>query len=120
MDNPAVHHADAEHAEHVHVVPAKVLLATFGALLVLTFITVAVTWFNFGSAGNLAIALGIAVIKAGLVALYFMHLRYDRPFHGFLFIASLAFVALLAGTVLVDTKVYQPQLIPGPAPAVRK
>lgn len=112
---------DTGHAEgEVHIVPPRVLLATFGALLVLTVATVVVTRWDFGSAGNLAIALGIAVVKAGLVALYFMHLRYDRPFNGFLLIVALAFVALLAGTVLVDTEEYQPQLIQGPAPALRR
>lgn len=100
---PHESHAPEAHEDHVHIVPPRVLLATFGALLVLTVVTVAVTWFDFGSVGNLSIALGIAVVKAGLVALYFMHLRYDKPFHGFLLIVSLAFVALLAGTVLVDS-----------------
>lgn len=102
---------------HVHVVPPRVLLAVFGALLVLTVATVAVTKVDLGRF-NLWVALAIAVVKAGLVALYFMHLRYDRPFNGFLLIVALAFVMLLVGGTLTDALQYEPQLIPGYAPAL--
>jgi cytochrome c oxidase subunit 4 len=105
------------HTSTVHVVPLPVLLAVWGALLVLTFATVAATWVDLGPF-NLWVALGVATAKAGLVALYFMHLRYERPLNGFLLIAALAFVMLLAGLALMDTREYSPELIPGYAPAV--
>ena len=60
------------------MVPLRVLLTVFVVLLLLTFMTVAATWFDFGG-WALVIALGIATVKASLVALYFMHLRYDQP-----------------------------------------
>lgn len=99
---------------HPHVVPVPLLLAVFGLLLVLTFATVAVTFVDLGPL-NIIIALGIAVIKAGVVAMYFMHLRYDRPFHGMIFIGSLLFVAIFIGMLLLDTKAYQPNLLGKPA-----
>lgn len=102
---------------HFHVVPPKVLLGVWGALLVLTWGTVAATWIDLGPF-NLWLALGIAVVKAGLVALYFMHLRYDHPFHGFLLIAALAFVMLLVALALLDSQQYAPDLIPGYAPGM--
>ncbi len=107
------------HVAGVHVVPLKVLFGIWGTLLALTFVTVAVTWFDLGPF-NLWVALGIAVVKAGLVALYFMHLRYDSPFNGFLLIGALAFVMLLAGVALTDSHQYEDQLIPGYAPAIKK
>ena len=102
----------------VHVMPLKMLMLVLGALLALTVLTVAVTYVNLGSF-NLIIALAIATAKALLVALYFMHLRYDRPFHGIVFLAAILFVMLFVGMVLVDTSAYQPDLIEGEAPAMK-
>ena len=105
-------------AKHVgHVVPLKILVAVWAVLVVLTWLTVAITWIDLGTL-NLWAALAIATVKASLVILYFMHLRYDRPMNAVVFIASLAFVALFVGGALLDTKEYQPELIPGYAPAV--
>ena len=81
----------------------------FAVLLALTFLTVAATWFDVGGWG-LAIALGIATIKASLVVLYFMHLRYDNPFYAVVFIAALMFLALLLSLTLLDTLQYQPEV----------
>ena len=50
-------------------------------LLILTGITVGASYIDFGS-GNVAIALFIASIKAILVALFFMHLKDDKPVNG--------------------------------------
>ena len=100
-----------------HVVPAKVLVFTWVALMVLTFITVKAVDFDLG-AFNLFIALGIATAKATIVALYFMHLRWDRRFYSFVFISALLFVLLFISLALMDTLSYQPELIPGFAPEV--
>jgi cytochrome c oxidase subunit 4 len=96
---------------HVHVVPIPVLALTWGGLILLTWVTVAATWIDMGSL-NLWVAMLIATVKAGLVALYFMHLRWDLPFHGVVFLGSLVFVFLFVGIVLMDTVAYQPDLIP--------
>lgn len=96
------------HAEHemVHVMPFRVLVTVFVALLVLTVATVAVTWVDLGQF-NLWLAMAIATVKASLVALYFMHLRYDNPFNGLILIVGLGFLALFLGLVLLDTFQYQ-------------
>ena len=107
------------HAMHVHVVPLRVLLATWGALLVLTALTVAAASLDLGSL-NIVVALGIAVLKSTVVALYFMHLRYDRPFHAIAFIVALLFVFLFITFALLDTQQYRPDLIPGYAPAIEE
>jgi len=111
-------HVD-EHAGHVHVVPPWMLLAVFGALLVLTIITVGVTAFDFGRTVNVWMALGIAVTKATLVALYFMHLRWDSPFNGLVCIAAMFFVALFIGISVLDTKEYNVNFQPPPVTAAR-
>jgi cytochrome c oxidase subunit 4 len=58
-----------------HIVPTRVYYAVFTTLMTLTGITVAVAFVDLGFL-NIAMALGIAVIKATLVILYFMHVRY--------------------------------------------
>lgn len=111
MQNPSV----ATHAHHephgAHVVPVGVLLAVFGALMVLTILTVAATMVDLGPL-NIWIALGIAVVKAALVALYFMHLRYDSPFNGIILITALFFVAVFIGIALLDSTEYHPNYEP--------
>ena len=92
-----------------HVVPVRVLLAVFSALMALTAATVAATWFDLGSL-NLAIALGIATIKAALVALYFMHLRYDHPFYAVVLLTAMLFLAVFLSLTLLDTFQYQPDV----------
>lgn len=101
----------------VHIVPFRVLAAVFGALLVLTVVTVAATRVDLGSL-NLWLAMGIATIKAALVVLYFMHMRYDHPFNAVVFVTALAFVALFVSFALIDSAAYQPELIPGYAPEI--
>ena len=68
-------HARSRRSGHEHVTPLSVYLGIFGALMVLTAVTVAVAFVDLGSL-NILVALGVAVFKASLVVLYFMHLKY--------------------------------------------
>ncbi len=101
-----------------HVLPLRTLFAVLGTLLVMTFVTVAVSWFDFGRF-NLWIALGIAAFKASLVLLFFMHLKYDKPFNAIVIILSIALVVLFIAITLTDTAQYEPQRIPGYAPSIK-
>jgi cytochrome c oxidase subunit IV len=103
---------------HTHGVPLRVLLLVWAALLVLTGVTVGVRGIDLGAWG-LWVAMAIATVKATLVLLYFMHMRYDRPINAIVFIAALLFVTLFVGFALLDTTAYGPELIPGYAPAIR-
>jgi len=93
---------------HAHVVGMPVLIATFVALLILTWLTVGARQVDLGPAANIALALGIALVKAAAVALYFMHLRYDSLFNGIILIAALLFVVIFIAISLIDTDQYQP------------
>ena len=95
-------HASHEH----HVVSVKLLVGVFVALMLLTFLTVAAIWVDLGAL-NIWVAMGIATIKATLVALYFMHLRWDRPFNLFTLVGSLFFVALFLGFCMRDSREYK-------------
>ena len=112
------HHADHDfHPEVGHVVPLPLLFGVLGALLVLTFATVAITWVDLGRF-NLLAALAIATVKGSLVLLYFMHLRWDRPFNAVVMVFTLALVALFIGFCLIDSAEYVPDLVPGYAETV--
>lgn len=98
-------------AHHVHVMPLPVLFGVFAALILLTVLTVAVTYVDLGAL-NIWIALLVAAVKAALVGLYFMHLRYDSPFNGIILAISLLFVAIFIAAALGDVKEYQHYLLP--------
>ena len=63
-------------SRHDHVVPLPVYFAIFTALLVLTAVTASIAYVDLGRL-NVFVALTIAIVKASLVLLYFMHLRYS-------------------------------------------
>lgn len=102
-----------EHTSNgVHVASMRLLVTIMVALMVGTWLTVSVTHFDFGFL-NIWIGLAIATAKAVLVGLYFMHLRWDKPFNAFIFISAFAFLFLFIGITLMDTAHYQDVLIPG-------
>lgn len=101
---------DDHHDDHhgiSHVASTKVLLGTGGSLLFLTIVTVLATKVDFGSSMNLALAMFIAVIKATLVVLFFMHLKYDKIFHTVIFMSAVLAAALFVGFTLMDSGQYQ-------------
>src|SRR5690606_460271 len=109
-DDGHAHATAHEHHGLAHVTPISLLFGIFGALVVLTVVTVAVTKVDLGAQGNLVVAMVIATIKAGLVVTYFMHLRWDRTFHVLLFLGSLLFVLLFLGLAITDRQEYQPSI----------
>ena len=112
---------DHNHIEVGHAVPIKFLTAICCLLLFLTAVTVWVSRYDFNEINiaemGIIMALFVATVKATIVGLYFMHLRWDRPFIGFIFIGSILFVVLFISLALTDTMEYQPEIIPGDTPA---
>jgi len=103
------HDAHDDHDDHglAHTASVRVLLATGGSLLFLTLVTVLATKVDFGANLNLAVAMLIAVIKATLVVLFFMHLKYDKIFHTVVFTSAILAAALFVGFTLMDSSQYQ-------------
>ena len=80
----------------------RTYVAVWGALIVLTGVTVLVSYVHLGMM-NVVVALIIASVKASLVALYFMHLRTEsRLVWGFALTPIFFLVLIIAGT-LSDT-----------------
>jgi cytochrome c oxidase subunit 4 len=100
----AAHHDDNDIS---HVATVKVLVGTGGTLLLLTLVTVMATRIDFGANINLGVAMAIAVLKAALVILFFMHLKYDKLFHSVVFISAILAASLFVGFTLMDSGQYQ-------------
>ncbi|TWU56388.1 hypothetical protein Poly51_22980 [Rubripirellula tenax] len=88
--------------DFAHPMPVSMLLAVFGALVVLTIVTVAQASFDFGSY-DILIVMGIATIKATLVMLFFMHMAWEKPFNTIVFVGSFVFVGLFVIFTLSDS-----------------
>lgn len=85
-----------------HIPSKKQLLAVFGGLMVLTILTVAVTYIHIPQPYGIIVAMAIATAKASLVAAFFMELYWDRWFNSMLLVLSVIFVILLIGLSLLD------------------
>ena len=98
---------DMHQETHIHVVSVKLLASIFVILMILTGLTYAVTTVDFGYSTNLIVAIAIAVIKSFLVALYFMHLRWDNPFNSLCLLTAILFVGLFIVITSIDSGQYQ-------------
>ena len=84
-----------------HVVSPKNYALILTALLVGTAVTVWVAQVDLGP-WSLAVALTIAVLKATLVVLFFMHMKYSHRLNWIFFAAAIIWLVLLISMVLVD------------------
>ncbi len=78
---------------HEHVSPVSLYVKVLLSLFVLTGLTYAVSFADLGPA-SLWVAMIVAFGKATLVAMFFMHLKYDDRYHGFVFLSTIIFVAI--------------------------
>ena len=84
-----------------HVSPKSTYYAIFGALMVGTVITVAAAFINLGIL-NFPVALAIAVTKATLVILFFMHVKYSSSLTKLFVGMAFFFLFVLFGLTLTD------------------
>jgi cytochrome c oxidase subunit 4 len=91
------YHADSEH----HIVPLSTYYKVFAALMVLLFITVAAARVELG-VFNVPIAVGIAVVKAVLIILFFMHVKYSSKLVWVFSGAAFVFVGIMFALTLSD------------------
>lgn len=97
VHNPSM----AEHHGH-HLVPKRTLIKVFVALVFLTILTVTVVMVDLGVL-NVPVALGIAAVKASLVVMIFMGLKYDSPMNALVLSIGVLFVILFLTFTLFDT-----------------
>jgi cytochrome c oxidase subunit 4 len=99
MASPTESHAG--HAGEPHVLPLSVYWGVFLALVVGTIVTVWTATIDLG-AMNLVVALAIATIKASLVILFFMHVKYSSKFVWVFASTGFLFVMLQFAFTLMD------------------
>ncbi|MFN7684920.1 MAG: c-type cytochrome [Oligoflexia bacterium] len=91
-----------QHDKHEHPILAdKTALGVLGALLVLTVVTVAVSRVDLGIF-NFTVALLIAVVKATVVGMWFMGLKYDTKENTLIFVSSFLFLAIFIVLTATD------------------
>ena len=85
----------AEHADH-----SKAFLVVFVLLLILTVVTVGLSFVPFPShAMNIAIGVLVAVVKAALVVLIFMHLKWEKKWWLGIVLFPIALILIIIGLV---------------------
>jgi cytochrome c oxidase subunit 4 len=84
-----------------HVSPKSIYYTIFGALMVLTAVTVGVAFINLG-AMNFPVAIGIAITKATLVILFFMHAKYSSTLTKLFVGTAFFFLFIMLGLTMTD------------------
>lgn len=92
--------SSTEHA--AHILPLRVYLIVAALLLIATGLTVTIAQIDFGP-WNLVVAMLIAGIKATLVAMFFMHLKYDSKLYSVVFVGAILFLAIFITFTMFDT-----------------
>src|ERR1700689_2642746 len=85
----------------VHIVPKRIYFAVFAALIVLTWVTTYVSTVDLGR-WNIFVALAIAIFKASLVVMFFMHVWYSTRLTKMIVTASIFLLILLPFLTMAD------------------
>lgn len=94
--------AQGKHENHAtHIVPVPIYLAVFATLILLTWVTAWVSTVDLGPL-NIYVALSIAIFKASLVILFFMHVKYGTKLTKMIVGAGLFWLILLLFLAMVD------------------
>ena len=84
-----------------HILPTRVYYTIFAILLLCTFLTWRIAYFDLGPL-NIVAALGIAVFKAVLVVLFFMHAKYSTRLTWVVALAGVFWLGMLLALTMGD------------------
>jgi cytochrome c oxidase subunit IV len=84
-----------------HILPTRVYYTIFGVLMLCTYVTVQIAFFDLGAL-NVVAALAIAVFKAVLVVLFFMHVRYSTRLTWVVVIGAVFWLVILLALTAGD------------------
>ena len=84
-----------------HILPKRVYYTIFAILMFCTYLTVQIAFFDLGVLNTIA-ALGIAVFKATLVVLFFMHLKYSPRLTWAVVLGSIFWLGILIALTMSD------------------
>lgn len=86
---------------HNHIISYKTLFGVLLALLALTGVTVGASYVDLGRL-NVWVALAIASVKASLVLLIFMHMKFEGRLLKLSFLSTVGFLAVMIGFTFWD------------------
>ncbi len=84
-----------------HIVPKRIYYTIFAILMLCTYLTVQIAFFDLGVLNAVA-ALTIAVIKATLVVLFFMHVKYGTRLIWAVVVGSVFWLGILLALTMGD------------------
>jgi cytochrome c oxidase subunit 4 len=85
-----------------HISPKSTYFTIFGALMVCTALTVVAAFIDFPASLNFPVALTIAVFKATLVVLFFMHVKYASRLTKLIVGVAFFFLGIMLTLTLAD------------------
>lgn len=101
------HKHNPDHSDHIghapanHRSPLSVYFLVFGALMVLTVLTVWVSRIDLGTM-NTAVAMTIAIAKATVVILWFMHVIHSPKMTWIVVVSSFVWLGVLFALTFAD------------------
>ncbi len=92
--------AAAHESEHP-IIPDGVFIQVWVGLLILTAITVGASVYFPGRVG-IAVAMIVTPVKAALILMYFMHLKYEKKIFTIMFLAAMGIYGVFLGLTFID------------------
>ena len=84
-----------------HILPKRVYYTIFAILMFCTYLTVQIAFFDLGALNTIA-ALGIACVKATIVILFFMHVKYSTRLTWAVVLGSIFWFGILLALTMSD------------------
>ncbi|MFN2370387.1 MAG: cytochrome C oxidase subunit IV family protein [Candidatus Krumholzibacteriia bacterium] len=95
-------HATAHAAhEHEHIVPDGLQALVWVSLMLLTVITAGASILFPGRVG-IGVAMVVTPLKAALILMFFMHLKYEKPVFRWMFLTAVGVLAVVMGLTFFD------------------
>ncbi len=103
MESTTTLSAEYAHEDHEesHVVPDRTQFNVYVILILLTAATVFAS-VKFPGPIGIGTALVVTPVKGTLIAMFFMHLKYEKPVFVIMFLVALAILALVMGLTILD------------------
>jgi len=101
MESTTLDHEPAHGDDEMHVVPDRTQFNVYVILILLTTATVFAS-VKFPGPIGIGTALVVTPLKGALIAMYFMHLKYEKPVFVVMFLVALAILALVMGLTILD------------------
>ncbi|HTW94051.1 MAG TPA: cytochrome C oxidase subunit IV family protein [Tepidisphaeraceae bacterium] len=100
--------------------PIGLYLIVYVVLLLLLVLTVWISFFDLGRYANNSIAMGIGCVKAFLIVLIFMHMKYERWITWYFPAAGVVWLCIMIGLTMTDylTRNHPPQSSPKGEPVL--